>query len=77
MEIKILAFGQIAELIGQSEFSLADVKDTDSLNEWLAVNYPPISAVTYAISVDKKKVIENTSLNYNSVVALLPPFSGG
>lgn len=77
MEIKILAFGQIAELVGQSEFSLADVKDTDTLKEWLAANYPSINAVTYAISVDKKKVTANTGLNHHSVVALLPPFSGG
>ena len=77
MEIKILAFGQIAELVGASEFLIADVQDTDALKAWLATNYPAIQNIAFAVSVDKKKVVENTSLSQDSIVALLPPFSGG
>lgn len=77
MEIKILAFGQIAELVGASEFLVADVPDTDALKAWLANNYPAIQNIAFAISVGKKKVVENTALSSYSVVALLPPFSGG
>jgi molybdopterin converting factor small subunit len=77
MEIKILAFGQIAELVGNSEFLVSDLESTDALKAWLANNYPAIQNIAFAISVDKKKVVENTSLSQHSVVALLPPFSGG
>jgi molybdopterin synthase sulfur carrier subunit len=77
MEIKILAFGQIAEIVGDSAFSASDLKDTDALKAWLANNYPAIQNIAFAISVDKKKVGENTTLSQNSIVALLPPFSGG
>jgi molybdopterin converting factor small subunit len=31
----------------------------------------------YVIAVDKKVANENTTLTENSIVALLPPFSGG
>jgi molybdopterin synthase sulfur carrier subunit len=38
---------------------------------------PALAGMKYIIAVDKQVIIKNTILNNNSVVALLPPFSGG
>ncbi len=77
MEITILAFGQIAELTGRSSWIAKDVNDTETLQRLLAEELPAINNISYAISVDKKIVKENTALTHQCTVALLPPFSGG
>jgi molybdopterin converting factor small subunit len=45
----------------------------DSLNK----RYPELAATKYVIAVDKQVITENTVLSKKSMVALLPPFSGG
>jgi molybdopterin synthase sulfur carrier subunit len=72
----IILFGQLADIAGNSVF-LDEVADTDSLINVLHDRYPALSASKYLIAVDKQVITSNTSLNENSVVALLPPYSGG
>jgi molybdopterin synthase sulfur carrier subunit len=72
----ILAFGQIAELCGRPQLE-ADVSDTDALRALLQERYPALRDRTYVIAVDRKTIGGNTPLTSSSVVALLPPFSGG
>ncbi|MNK65654.1 Molybdopterin synthase sulfur carrier subunit [compost metagenome] len=75
MEIKIISFGQIAEITGK-EFML-EATDLDSLKLYLIKKFPELSDKKFAFAVNKKLVQENTSLNQNDVVALMPPYSGG
>lgn len=77
MEIKILAFGQIAEITGKSEFKLAGANTAEELNTKLTEIFPELSAMKYSIAVNKKVVKKNIDLNDGDTVALLPPFSGG
>jgi len=56
---------------------LENIADTNSLVIELHDLYPALAKAKYAIAVDKKVVNENTTLTENSIVALLPPFSGG
>ncbi|MDH7460935.1 MoaD/ThiS family protein [Chitinophagaceae bacterium 26-R-25] len=76
MGLSILAFGQVAEITGMT-FSFDHVSDTNALKLALEKAFPALQHVRYTIAVDKNTITTNTILNENSVVALLPPFSGG
>ena len=76
MSLKIIMFGKLADIAGNS-VSVNDVSDTDSLINVLHKDYPALSVTKYVVAVDKQIIKGNTQLNNNSIVALLPPFSGG
>lgn len=76
MSIQIILFGRLADIAGNS-VSLKNVADTDGLVKALHESYPALANTKYVIAVDKQIIKENTVLNNNSTVALLPPFSGG
>jgi molybdopterin converting factor small subunit len=76
MSIRIILFGRLADIAGNS-VSLNDVRDTDSLINVLHNNYPALAESKYVIAVNKQVITSNTLLNENSTIALLPPFSGG
>ena len=76
MSIKIILFGKLSDIAGTS-VTINDVTDTDGLISALHKNYPAFANTKYVIAVDKQVIKENTTLNNNSIVALLPPFSGG
>lgn len=75
MEIKIIAFGQIAQIIGKEIY----VKATDvvSLKITLQNHFPALAEVKYAMAINKKLVKGNINLTQNDTVALMPPYSGG
>jgi len=76
MSVKIILFGKLADIAGGS-VSVNNVTDTDSLINVLHKDYPEIANIKYVIAVDKQVINGNTALNKKSMVALLPPFSGG
>jgi molybdopterin synthase sulfur carrier subunit len=76
MQIQIILFGRLADIAGNS-VSVNNVTDTESLVKALDKNYPELVNEKYVIAVNKQVVNQNTILNADSVVALLPPFSGG
>lgn len=76
MSVKIILFGQLADITGGS-VSVDNVADTDSLINALHKDFPALTKMKYLIAVDKQVIKENTVLNKKSMVALLPPFSGG
>ena len=69
-------FGRLTDIAGSS-LTLENVADTNNLVKKLHILYPGLADAKYVIAVDKKVVNENTTLTENSIVALLPPFSGG
>lgn len=77
MEINILLFGQLADVIGANSITLENIKDTTQLMQQVNALYPSIAELPYAIAVDMNFVTENTFLQEDSVIALLPPYSGG
>ena len=76
MSVHVILFGRLADIAGSSVFVNA-VADTDSLINALHKTYPALAESKYLVAVDKHVIISNTLLNESSVVALLPPFSGG
>ena len=77
MKINVLTFGQVTDIINQSSFEVGDVTDVNGLKQMLEAKYEQLKEIKYAIAVDKKIVSGNAPLQDKSVVALLPPFSGG
>jgi sulfur-carrier protein len=76
MGLHIILFGRLADIAGSSVIVNA-VADTDSLISALHKTYPALAESKYVIAVDKRVITSNTLLSENSVVALLPPLSGG
>ena len=76
MQLKVQAFGLLAEIVGNN-IIVDKQTDTDSLKKQLAVQFPSLVYIKYAIAVDKKIIAGNTLINEASIIALLPPFSGG
>jgi len=74
-EIKIIAFGQIAEITGKE--LILKAADLDSLKRNLLQKFPELSDKKMAFAVNRKLVENNITLNENDVVALMPPYSGG
>ena len=77
MEISLLSFGQVADITGNDNLKIPDVKNTNELNEFLAKAWPQLQSIKYSIAVNKKIIRENTQLQDEDTVAILPPFSGG
>lgn len=75
MEIKIIAFGSIAELTGKE--ITVQASDIASLKETLQELFPELVDRKYAVAVNMKVVQENLELKQNDTVALMPPYSGG
>jgi len=75
MDIRIIAFGQIAEVTGK-EF-LFEAVDVTSLKLALHSTFPALSEKKYAIAVNKRLATENVAFTENDTVALMPPYSGG
>lgn len=77
MEINVLLFGKVADIIGKGNLNFSDASDTGEVIFLLKKNYPQLQSLGYSIAVNKKIIQENTQLNDNDNVAILPPFSGG
>ena len=77
MQVTLLLFGQVADIIGTSHLTIDNVPDTKGLEQYLYQHFPALSTTKYVIAVDKKMIRENTPLQQGITVALLPPFSGG
>ncbi len=77
MQIKVMLFGQLKDLLNQEYILIADVNDSETLLQRLTGLYPVLFDTTFRLAVDNKIVSENTKIDSASSVALLPPFSGG
>ena len=76
MPVNIIIFGQLTDIVGNS-LSMDNIRDTDSLVNTLNKLYPALAGTKYVIAVNKQVINGNTALSNDSLVALLPPFSGG
>ena len=78
MPIRIMIFGQLTDIINSNELTLTTgIADTNSLVSELNKRYPALAGTKYMMAVNKQTVTANTILKEDSIVALLPPFSGG
>jgi len=76
-QMNIMVFGQLEDITGASIISIDEVTDTEQLLNVLFIRFPQLKEKKMLIAVDQKIIYENTVINNQSTVALLPPFSGG
>ena len=77
MNIHVLFFGSLADMIGKSKMVVNDCTDTQSVKEKVICEYPQLKDCVFLISVNKKLVKNNHQLEEGNEVAFLPPFAGG
>lgn len=80
MVIKVLLFGQAAELAGTRHLDLefAQSACTDDLIQILGEKFPSlVAAIPFSIAVNRKYINENMTISSNDEIALIPPVSGG
>lgn len=75
--MRVLFFGALAEIAGSTYREVPVVKTTGELVEVLNKLYPALLNKKFLLAVNKQIQKQNTSLNENDEIALLPPFSGG
>lgn len=75
--LKIKIFGVIAEKTGTGDLTIPFVDDTDKLYSMLLEKHPRLEGVKFTLAVNRQIVHQNSSLDQNDEIALLPPFSGG
>ncbi len=76
-QINVLTFGAITEITGSKSFLMQGIDSTERLVDLLEEKYPRLKTVQYAIAVNKEVIQQNTMLDNDATVAILPPFSGG
>ena len=77
MQIRIISFGHLTEIIGAAPLTMDEVENTDEVIRRLHAAYPGLADMQYRIAVEKDIIAENIRLKDQDTIALLPPFSGG
>lgn len=77
MNVQVMLFGSLAEVVGKPRLEIKDCTDTASLKEKLVMEFPKLNNYEFVIAVYKQIVTGNAKINSGDVVALLPPFAGG
>lgn len=76
-KVEIQLYGVLAEVAKLNTLQLADINDTNQLIALLSTKYPDFSKYNYSIALNNKLITDNTNLNNNDKIAIMPPFSGG
>jgi sulfur-carrier protein len=76
MKIKILPFGQIAEIVAVGELDVSAV-DVKGIRKELIEKYPALSERPFLISLNQEISNGNPAVNEGDEIALLPPYAGG
>jgi molybdopterin synthase sulfur carrier subunit len=77
MEIKVLYFGQAADITHKSEQKILSITSTTALNQYLQHEYAGLKKLPYRLSLNHIVISEETILKDGDIVGVLPPFSGG
>ena len=77
MEIELISFGKISEVIANQKIVVTEVIDTDSLKSFLEIEFPELKKMKYKLAMNKQLIQQNTAITNNANIAIMPPFSGG
>lgn len=77
MEINLIFFGELAEMISMPNIELQDNGDTVALVDALYGLYPALKNKSFLLAVNHQLITTTKALKHNDVVAFMPPFSGG
>ena len=77
MSVQVMIFGQLTDILGGTTIELPSVKDSNELERILIERYPVLANTKYRIAINKQLISGNVNISAETVIALLPPFSGG
>jgi len=79
MQIQVLLFGIIRDIVGQNKLDVAisDDMTVEQFRTQLIDQYSELINYSFAVAVNEAYAESNTQLNDNDIVALIPPVSGG
>ena len=77
MEIQLISFGKVADFLQNQQLQLEGIFNTDQLCAHLENSFPQLATMKYKLAVNQKLIQENTQINNNDSIAIMPPFSGG
>ena len=77
IQLKVKSFGKIAEIVGDNVIISLENNTVGDLKNHLENTYIELEKFPFVIAIDRKIVSNDTVLNNDSEIALLPPFSGG
>lgn len=75
--LKIKFFGQLSDISGCENIEIQNLKNSDELVLKILEDYPKFKNQKFSISINKKIISSNQSLNSGDEIAFLPPFAGG
>jgi molybdopterin synthase sulfur carrier subunit len=75
--VEIRFFGQLTDLVKTEKVLIEGVSDTDMVRKKIVEMYPILANATFKMALNNKLIIENVEVAENSVIAFMPPFSGG
>lgn len=80
MKITVLLFGIATDLIGSSslEVALPINSSVNSFKDLLKEQHPKLEKMSaYAVAINESYVTDETIIQENDVIAIIPPVSGG
>jgi molybdopterin converting factor small subunit len=75
--IQVQLFGCLIDAVGAANINVEEANDLQSLREKILCAYPSLQKFSFVTALNKKIEKGNAVLNEKSMVALMPPFSGG
>ncbi|CAG5078017.1 Molybdenum cofactor guanylyltransferase [Parvicella tangerina] len=77
MKVKIIAFGQIEEILGKKELEwMTESSDLNEFKNELFEAFPELNTISFRFALNES-LVDNANLSMNDTIALLPPFAGG
>ncbi|RYD79435.1 MAG: molybdopterin synthase sulfur carrier subunit [Sphingobacteriales bacterium] len=77
MQIELISFGKISELISNQTLETEGIETTDNLKEYLERTFPDLAGMKYKLALNKNLIQQNTEIKNGDSIAIMPPFSGG
>jgi len=75
--MKVLLFGAIADVVGDTSIEINNQRDTETLKQYLINKFPTLSDYNFQFALNREQVTAMMPLKEDDKVALLPPFAGG
>lgn len=79
MRVKVLAFGIAKEILGTNRLVVEfDGNTSGALKHFLERQFPLLKELpAYMLAVNTEYVLDETAINHNDEIAIIPPVSGG
>lgn len=77
MSIEIMFFGQLTDKTGCALVVIDNPGTISQLKKIVIDTYPNLVNAKFTIALNNKMVLDETVINENAKIAIMPPFSGG